>query len=135
MQVTKDPLGTKGARLTTQLSVSTRYLVLLPQTDHIGISQLIEDPLERARLQQVLTKALADEDMRNAGGFILRTAAEGTRPDEIAADLRYLKRLWAAISRRAKAATKAELLYEDLPLHLRIVRDLARLIGRTYSHR
>ncbi len=126
VQVTKDPLGTKGARLTTRLSVSTRYLVLLPQTDHIGISQLIEDPLERARLQQVLTKALADEDMRNAGGFILRTAAEGTRPDEIAADLRYLKRLWDAISRRAKAATKPELLYEDLPLHLRIVRDLAR---------
>jgi len=127
VQVTKDPLGTKGARLTTLLSVSTRYLVLLPQTHHIGISQSIEDPAARARLQGVLTEALADEDMRNAGGFILRTAAEGIGPDEIAADLRYLKRLWVAISRHAKAATKVELLYEDLPLHLRLVRDLARL--------
>jgi ribonuclease G len=126
VQVTKDPLGTKGARLTTHLSVSTRYLVLLSQTDHIGVSQLIEEPLERTRLQQVLTQALADEDMRAVGGFILRTAAEGVGLEEVAVDLRYLKRLWAAVSRRAKAATKAQLLYEDLPLHLRIVRDLAR---------
>jgi ribonuclease G len=126
VQVTKDPLGSKGARLTTQLSVSARYLVLLPQTEHIGVSQLIEDPLERTRLQQVLAQALASEDMREAGGFILRTAAEGIEHDELAADLRYLKRLWAAVSRRARAATGAELLYADLPLHLRIVRDLAR---------
>ncbi len=126
VQVTRDPLGTKGARLTMQLSVATRYLVLLPQTHHIGVSQLIEDPLERARLQQVLAQALAVEDMCDAGGFILRTAAEGVGAEEIAADLRYLKRLWAAVSRRARAATQAELLYADLPLHLRIVRDLAR---------
>lgn len=126
VQVTKDPLGTKGARLTTELSVSTRYLVLLPQTDHVGVSQLIADPLERTRLQEVLAQALIDEGMPDAGGFILRTAAEGVGTAEIAADLRYLKRLWAAVSRRAKAATKAELLYADLPLHLRIVRDLAR---------
>jgi len=126
VQVTKDPLGTKGARLTTELSVSTRYLVLLPQTGHIGVSQLIADPLERTRLQQVLAHALVVEDMHDAGGFILRTAAEGVGPEEIAADLRYLKRLWAAVSRRAKAATRAEMLYADLPLHLRIVRDLAR---------
>ncbi len=126
VQVTKEPLGSKGARLTTQLSVSTRYLVLLPQTDHIGISQLIEDPIERTRLQQVLNQALADEQMRDAGGFILRTAAQGIGPEEIAADLRYLKRLWTVVSQRAKVATRAELLYEDLPLHLRIVRDLAR---------
>jgi ribonuclease G len=126
VQVTKDPLGTKGARLTTELSVSSRYLVLLPQTDHIGVSQLIEDPLERARLQQVLTQALLDEGMDDAGGFILRTAAEGAGAEEITADLRYLRRLWAAVSRRAKAATNAELLFEDLPLHLRIARDLAR---------
>ncbi|HEY6130959.1 MAG TPA: ribonuclease G [Halioglobus sp.] len=127
VQVTKDPLGTKGARLTTELSVSTRYLVLLPQSDHIGVSQLIEDTLERTRLQQVLAQALTAENMEDAGGFILRTAAEGVGEEEIAADLRYLRRLWAAVSRRAAAAAKAELLYEDLPLHLRIVRDLARL--------
>jgi ribonuclease G len=133
VQVTKDPLGNKGARLTTHLSVSTRYLVLLSQTDHIGVSQLIEEPLERTRLQQVLTQALADEDMRAVGGFILRTAAEGIGFEEVATDLRYLKRLWVAVSRRSKAATKAELVYEDLPLHLRTVRDLARpSVGRIF---
>ena len=126
VQVTKDPLGSKGARLTTHLSVSTRYLVLMPQTDHIGVSQLIDDSLERERLQQVLAEGLAAEDMDDAGGFILRTAAEGVGADEIRADLRFLKRLWAAVSRRARAASKAELLYEDLPLYMRTVRDLAR---------
>ncbi|MGB1140430.1 MAG: ribonuclease G [Halioglobus sp.] len=133
VQVTKDPIGTKGARLTTQLSVSTRYLVLMPQTTHVGISQLIEDSDERERLQAVLDEALAAEDMQGQGGFIIRTAAEGVGAEELAADLRFLKRLWAAVSRRAKAARKAELLYEDLPLHLRTVRDLARSsVARIY---
>lgn len=126
VQVTKDPLGTKGARLTSQLSVSTRYLVLMPQTDHVGISQLIEEAGERERLQRVLNEALIAEGMEDFSGFILRTAAEGVSAEEIALDLRFLKRLWAAISRRAAAATGAELLYEDLPLTLRCVRDLAR---------
>jgi ribonuclease G len=126
VQVIKDPLGTKGARLTMQLSLSSRYLVLMPQTDHIGVSRLIEDPLERARLQQLLTEALAAQEISDVGGFILRTAAERVGPDDLAADLRYLKRQWVAVSRRAKAARKAELLYADLPLHLRVVRDLAR---------
>jgi len=126
VQVTKDPLGSKGARLTTALSVSTRYLVLMPQTDHVGVSQLIEDPAERERLQQVLAEGLAAQDMEGAGGFILRTAAEGVGAEEIRADLRFLKRLWAAVSRRARGASGAELLYEDLPLSLRTVRDLAR---------
>jgi ribonuclease G len=126
VQVSKEPLGSKGARLTTRLSVSTRYLVLMPQIDHVGVSQQIEDSAERERLQQLLADALVAEDMASAGGFILRTAAEGVGPEEIRADLRFLKRLWAAVSRRAKAARKAELLYEDLPLYLRTVRDLAR---------
>tara|TARA_R110000823_G_scaffold91174_3_gene201086 strand:+ start:3714 stop:5201 length:1488 start_codon:yes stop_codon:yes gene_type:complete len=126
VQVTRDPIGTKGARLTTQLSVSTRYLVLMPQTDHIGVSQLIEDSQERERLQRVLAEGLAAEEMTDAGGFILRTAAEGVGPEEIVSDLRFLKRLWAAVTRRAAAATGSQLLYEDLPLHMRIVRDLAR---------
>jgi ribonuclease G len=126
VQVTKDPLGSKGARLTTALSVSTRYLVLMPQTDHVGVSQLIEGPDERERLQQVLAEGLAAQDMEEAGGFILRTAAEGVGVEEISGDLRFLKRLWAVVCRRARAATRAELLYEDLPLYLRTVRDLAR---------
>ena len=133
VQVTKDPIGTKGARLTTQLSVSTRYLVFMPQTTHIGVSQLIEESAERERLQNVLGQALVAEKMQDDAGFIIRTAAEGVGAEELVADLRYLKRLWAAISRRAKAARKPALLYEDLPLHLRTVRDLARSsVARIY---
>lgn len=126
VQVTRDPLGTKGARLTTSLSVSTRYLVLMPQNDHVGISQLIDDVDERQRLLNVLHEALAAEDMADAGGFIIRTAAEGAGVQEMCTNLRYLKRLWAAVSRRVQSANAADLLYEDLPLHLRTVRDLAR---------
>jgi ribonuclease G len=126
VQVTKDPLGSKGARLTTQLSVSSRYLVFMPQTRHVGVSQRIDDQEERNRLQQLLADAVAAEEMEGEGGYILRTAAEGVGPEEIRADLRFLKRLWAAVSRRAKRATRPELLYEDVPLHLRTARDLAR---------
>mgnify|MGYP006273194111 CR=1 FL=1 len=126
VQVLKDPLGKKGARLGTQLSVSTRYLVYMPQSEHVGISQRIEDGEERVRLQQVLAQALEAEAVDLSGGYILRTAAEGSGVAEIAADLRFLTRLWAAVSRRAAAADSPQLLYEDLPLQLRTVRDLAR---------
>ncbi|MEH6568137.1 MAG: ribonuclease G [Halioglobus sp.] len=126
VQVTKDPLGTKGARLTTQVSLSSRYLVLMPQTLHIGISARIDDPLERSRLQLVLQEALSAEEISDLGGFIIRTAAEGAGVDEVRADLRYLKRLWSAVSRRGKIADRPALLYEDLPLYSRAIRDLAR---------
>lgn len=125
VQVIKDPLGQKGARLTTQLSVSTRYLVYMPQGDHVGVSQRIEDTAERARLQEVLAGAMDGESMA-CGGYILRTAAEGAGEEEISADLRYLKRLWAVVSRRAEEARTPQLVYEDLPLQLRTVRDLVR---------
>ena len=126
VQVTKEPLGSKGARLTTELSVSSRYLVFMPQTRHVGVSQRIDDVEERARLQCLLSEGLALEEMDQEGGYILRTAAEGVGLDEIRADLRYLKRLWGAVSRRAAAATSPQLLYSELPLHMRTVRDLAR---------
>ena len=126
VQVTKEPLGSKGARVTTELSVSSRYLVFMPQTDHVGISQRIDDGAERLRLQELLAQSLELEEIPPRGGYILRTAAEGVGLEEIRADLRFLKRLWAAVSRRAKAARKPELLYADLPLHMRTVRDLAR---------
>jgi ribonuclease G len=106
--------------------VSSRYLVFMPQSAHVGVSQQIDDPLERERLQQVLREGLELEAMVGEGGYILRTAAEGVGLEEICADLRFLKRLWAAVSRRAKAATRPQLLYEDLPLYLRTARDLAR---------
>jgi ribonuclease G len=126
VQVIKEPLGSKGARLTTELSVSTRYLVMLPQTGHIGVSQLIATPAERTRLQQVLAQAVVAENLDQSWGYILRTAAEGVGQEELAADLRFLHRLWAAVSRRAAAATQAQLLYEELPLYLRILRDMVR---------
>ena len=126
VQVTKDPLGSKGARLTAQLSVASRYLVYMPDADHVGVSQRIDDAAERGRLQAALAEALAVEQMDAAGGFILRTAAEGAGGAELAQDLRFLRRLWAAVARRAATATAPALLYEELPLPLRTVRDLAR---------
>ncbi len=126
VQVAKDPLGSKGARLTTQVSISSRYLVLMPQSDHIGVSQRIDDVDERDRLQQMLREALESLDMTDMRGFIIRTAAEGVGPEEIRADLRYLKRVWMAVHRRGKAADRPTLLYEDLALYLRAIRDLAR---------
>ena len=126
VQVLKDPISKKGARLTAELSVSTRYLVYMPGGEHVGVSQRIDDPEERARLQALLATALEAEGMDVSAGFILRTAAEGVGENEIRGDLRFLQRLWAAVSRRASAATGPQLLYEDLPLQLRTVRDLAR---------
>ncbi len=126
VQVTKEPLGSKGARLSTELSVSSRYLVFMPQTSHVGVSQRIDDSAERERLQALLAEALKLEELDAGGGYILRTAAEGVGLDEIRADLRFLKRLWAVVTKRSKAARKPELLYSDLPLHMRTVRDLAR---------
>ena len=125
VQVLKDPLGAKGARLSAELSVSARYLVYMPGRDHVGVSQRIEDAGERERLQGALAAALAQEGMA-PGGYILRTAAEGAGVAEIGADLRYLKRLWAVVARRQSAAAGPRLLYEDLPLPLRAVRDFAR---------
>ncbi len=126
VQVTKEPLGSKGARLTTELSVSSRYLVFMPGGDHVGVSQRIDDPAERERLQALLAEACARETMPDKAGYILRTAAEGCGAEELQADLRYLKRLWAAVSRRVAAARKAELVYAELPLYQRTVRDMAR---------
>ena len=115
VQVVKDPIGKKGARLTTQLSVSTRYLVYMPGGDHVGVSQQIDDTEERQRLQAVLSSSLASEG-RSGGGYILRTAAEGAGEEEITADLQYLGQLWTVVQRRGEEARASQLLYEDLPL-------------------
>lgn len=124
VQVTRDPLGTKGARLTMHLSVSTRYLVLQPQNKHTGVSQRIDSPLEKARLKQMLAQARVNQSIDDAIGFVLRTAAEGVGLEQVSADIHFLHSVWVDISRSAKTATKVGLLYENLPLHLRTVRDL-----------
>ena len=126
VQVTKDPLGSKGARLTGQLSLSARYLVYMPAGDHVGVSQKIDDEQERRRLQDLLREALSEENIPAGGSYILRTAAEGIGLEEIAADLRFLSRLWSSLNRRGGEVRGPQLLHEDLSLAFRAVRDLAR---------
>jgi ribonuclease G len=122
VQVLKDPLGTKGARLTTLLSVPSRYLVLLPYEPHVGASARIEDDAERLRLKHVVAKIAAELAPRF--GVIARTAAEGVDEERLAADLRFLLRLWTAISEQARVAGPRSMVHGDLPLSMRILRDL-----------
>ena len=124
VQVTKDPIGTKGARLTTHLSVPSRYLVYMPRTPHVGISLKIEDEVERDRLRDIVTRCIEQQAAEERGGFILRTAAEAAREEDILVDIRYLRRLWQQISQQISSASAPSVLYEDLPLALRTLRDL-----------
>ncbi|NVK41479.1 MAG: ribonuclease G [Oceanospirillaceae bacterium] len=125
VQVTKDPIGTKGARLTTHLSIPSRYLVYMPSTEHIGISQRIEDNEERDRLRALTESIIQEVDDENKGGFILRTVSEGVNEIELRADLLFLYRLWKAIQRKIESAGMPEIVYEDLPLNMRALRDMA----------
>lgn len=114
----KDPLGTKGARLTTDITIPSRYMVLMPQSPHVGISQRIEDETERERLKQA-AMPYCDED----GGFIVRTAAEGASDTELRRDAAFLRRLWDTLQKRRKGMRKVGIVYEDLNLSCRILRD------------
>lgn len=125
VQVSKDPMGTKGARLTTRLSVSSRYLVFMPGVDHIGISHRIEDEDERQRLKDMVESA-ASASEGPPQGYIIRTAAEGAGVEEMAADITYLHRLWSAVERRMAREQAPAIIYEDLPLFMRTMRDLVR---------
>ena len=121
VQVTKDPLGSKGARLSTQVSIAGRLLVYLPQDPHIGISQRIGDEAGRALLREKLLSLLpADEQ----GGFIVRTLAEGASDEDLRADLDYLRHLWRDIRERSLGASPPQLLYQDLSLGQRVLRDM-----------
>ena len=124
VQVTKDPIGKKGARLTTQLSIPSRYLVYMPGTRHVGISLKIETEAERERLKQVVAECVAAEGIEESGGFILRTAAENARAEDICADIRYLRRLWGQIDGQLPRAGAPAVIYEDLTLAMRTLRDL-----------
>lgn len=124
VQVAKDPIGTKGARLTTHLTLPSRHLVYVPRNLHIGISQRLEDEQERLRLQDLLQQCLEQESMQDKGGFIIRTAAEGATEIELREDIRFLRKLWAAVERRIEKSREVRVLYRDLPLYLRAVRDL-----------
>ncbi len=120
VQVIKDPIGTKGARLSTQISIAGRLLVYLPQETHIGISQRIEDESERELLREKLQQLLP---AGCSGGFIVRTSAETASEQALRADLDYLQRLWNGILEQAKRAPPQTLLYQELDLALRVLRD------------
>ena len=120
VQVIKDPIGTKGARLSTQISIAGRLLVYLPQEAHIGISQRIEDEHERellrTKLQQLVPSTVK-------GGFIVRTSAETATASELLSDVEYLQRIWTGVVEQAKTAAPQTLLYQELNLALRVLRD------------
>jgi ribonuclease G len=121
IQVVKDPIGSKGARLSTQVSIAGRLLVYLPQDPHIGISQRIEDEAERENLREKLHALIPPGE---TGGFIVRTVAEQATDAELAADIEYLITLWKQIQQAAHTAPPQALLYQDLPLATRVLRDL-----------
>ncbi|HWD22637.1 MAG TPA: ribonuclease G [Burkholderiales bacterium] len=121
VQVLKDPIGTKGARLSTQISIAGRLLVYLPHDPHIGISQRIEDESGRQLLRERLKELLPPEEK---GGFIVRTLAEAAAETELRADLDYLRHLWQVIRGRSLGAAPPQLLYQDLSLAQRVLRDM-----------
>ena len=118
VQAVKDPMGTKGARLTTEISIPGRFLVFVPYGDGIGVSRRLEDE-ERERLKAIC-KGLELPD----GGLIVRTAAEGASKEELEGDLALLQKLWATIQGRARRAEAPSLVYQESELPLRIIRDL-----------
>lgn len=123
VQVIKDPLGSKGARLTTQITVPSRYLVYMPYASNIGISTKIEQEAERLRLKELLGGCL-EKLGSPRGGFILRTAAEGVDGESLERDLLFLLELWKGVEDRIQQATPGSLVHEDLPIVLRTLRDL-----------
>ncbi len=120
VQVQKEPIGTKGARLTTQISIAGRLLVYLPQDDHVGISQRIVDEEAREKLRGRIQALLSPEDR---GGFILRTVACEASDEELAADIVYLRRIWQEIKQRSVGIFPPVLLHHDLTLAQRVLRD------------
>jgi ribonuclease G len=120
VQVIKEPIGSKGARLSTQLSIAGRLLVYLPQEAHIGVSQRIESVEQRDALRASLQTVLPPE---HQGGYIIRTVAEASAEPDFAADIAYLDKLWGNLQAVAKTASAPQLLYQELDISLRVLRD------------
>ncbi len=119
VQVSKDPIGTKGARLTSYVSLPGRHLVLLPYVNHIGISRRIKDKEERERLKNIIEEIRPEKT-----GFIIRTASEGVEKEKIKSEMDFMLKLWANILERMNRSHNPELLYMDLSVSLKAVRDL-----------
>jgi ribonuclease G len=122
VQVIKDPLGTKGARLSTQISIAGRLLVYLPQEPHIGVSQRIGDEAERENLRQRLHRLLPPDEK---GGFIIRTHAEDAQESALSGDIEYLRLRWQQILKASRGASAPATVYRELALTQRVMRDLA----------
>jgi ribonuclease G len=122
VQVVKDPLGTKGARLTTNISIASRYLVFMPNLGNTGVSQKIEGEDERKRLREILQRYVDEHE--GVGGYIARTAAEAIDDDALFRDMAFLAKLWRGIRERCDASSDVGLVHDDLPLALRALRDL-----------
>ena len=120
VQVIKEPIGSKGARLSTQLSIAGRLLVYLPQETHIGVSQRIESAAQRDALRARLQAVLPPE---HQGGYIIRTVAEAADDPDFLADITYLDKLWSNLKSAAKSASAPQLLYQELNISLRVLRD------------
>ena len=147
VQVVKDPLGTKGARLTTRVSFPSRFLVFIPDSSSIGVSQRIEDEQERERLRGIISHyqsevqslaaapdsnvvlhtALKQTEIAEPGGFIVRTAAEGVAEEDLVKDIEFLRKLWDSTSVRSQNTFAPNIIYEDLPLVMRTMRDLVHI--------
>jgi len=120
VQVLKDPLGTKGARLTTYVTIPSRFLVYMPKGRGVGVSSRIEDEAERERLREAVRLFVPSG---GPGGWIVRTAAEDCGIEALRADMIFLQRLWEVVRRRGEEADAGQLVHEDLPLELRVLRD------------
>jgi ribonuclease G len=128
VQVIKDPIGTKGARLTTFIALPSRYLVYMPRGEGVGISARIDDEAERQRLKKAVAGLLPEQV---AGGYILRTAAQGVGVESLREDMAYLSRLWSHVRQRCTQVSAGSIVHEDLPLALRVLRDeLSRGVRR-----
>ncbi|MGA7438662.1 MAG: ribonuclease G [Luteibacter sp.] len=119
VQVVKDPIGSKGARLSTHLSIPSRYLVLLPHSRTLGVSVRIEDEAERQRLKDIITPLIGEPHL----GYIVRTNAEGQSEESLAFDVTYLSKVWRVVQENIAKAKLGERVYEELSLPLRALRD------------
>lgn len=124
VQVIKDGIAGKGARLSNHLTLPGRNLVLLPRSRHIGVSQRIQDPQERARLQSLLESSLEASDWLDRRGFIVRTAATGAAADDLVEDLGHLHRLWLKLQERLARPSEVRCIYSEESLFVRVTRDL-----------
>ncbi len=123
VQVVKDPLGTKGARLTTYATLPSRYLVYMPQGSGVGVSARIENEGERERLRTAVQAGLEPQE---SAGYIVRTAAEDAPGEALRADMSFLRKLWQVVREKGIRTQPGQLVHGDLPLHLRVLRDLLR---------